>query len=215
MLYPNQFIPIFENNGFIEKLDFYVFEQVCKFIKQHNTQCEIPKISVNLSCVTLLNEFMEKNITEIQNKYGVLSSQIEFEITESAFVTQFDRVIAKVAYFKQLGFTVSIDDFGSGLSSFNRLRDVSVDVLKIDKGCIDHCDSDKGTVILQSIIEMAKRLELQTIAEGVETAETFELLKSLGCDEIQGYYFSKPIATSAFLSLLKQVKKETPENIIL
>ena len=201
-VYPDQFIPLFEKNGFVTKLDNYVFEKVCVFISENANEYNIPKLSVNMSIVTLLSENMEQKICDIQNKYGIKSSQIEFEITESAFAENFERVILEISHLKELGFSVSMDDFGSGHSSFNRLRDINVDVLKIDKECINSSGNEKGPLILKSIIDMSKILGLKTIVEGVETPMQLALLKELNCDALQGYLLSRPMLPSAFLLLL-------------
>lgn len=138
---PNDFIPIFETNEFISRLDYYIFSKVCMFIKDN-----------------------------------------------------FQMVIKNIENLREIGFIVSMDDFGSGLSSLNRLKDIDVDVLKLDKLFIeDTLDSERGVYIIENIIKMSENLNIETVAEGIETKNQAELLKNLGCNIAQGYYFSKPI----------------------
>ncbi len=207
MIFPDQFIPLFENNGFILNLDYYIFEQVCIFIKKHQDLIKIPKISVNLSGVTLSEEGLINILVSIAQKYNLSHSSIELEITESAIMKNVEDVIKKIDKLKELGFTISMDDFGSGISSLNNLKDISVDVLKIDKAFMnDSLYGEKGIPIIKNVINLSKDLKLKTVAEGVETKEHVELLTDLGCDIAQGYYFSRPINQEDFLEFIKNFK---------
>lgn len=204
MFYPDDFIPLFESNGFIVKLDYYVFERVCEFIAEHEKNTAIPKISVNLSTVTLLEDDLVERLVEISKKYKIQNKSIELEITESAMANNFNEIIAKTNALREMDFTVSMDDFGAGISSLNHLKDISIDVLKIDKEFIsDSLYEDKGVCIVKSIIAMSRELNLLTVAEGVETKEHINMLRSLGCDIAQGYYFSKPINQDGFLDIIR------------
>ena len=200
--YPNDFIPIFESNGFIVNLDYYVMNQVCDFIS--NSELDLPAISINLSGKSLLNSSLVDDYCNILNKYNVLPTQIEIEITESVFVDNFDVVKNRINEFKNAGFKIAMDDFGTGVSSLNRLQNVQVDIIKLDKGFLNNTfEEEKGISIIKNILAMSKDLKIITVAEGVETKEQLELLQKMECDIGQGYYFSKPITQSEFESIIK------------
>ena len=196
--YPDEFIPVFEGNGFIVNLDLYVFDKVCKLIDEQKDSDL--KISVNLSGITLLSDLLIPTYQNIINKYNIDTNQIEIEITESAIVENFELISSQVEKLRQLGFSISMDDFGSGISSLNRLKDINVDVLKLDRVFINsNLGINKGSSIMESIIKMGKNLNLEIVAEGIETKEQLQILQQLGCDIGQGYYFNKPLDKNEFL----------------
>ena len=200
--YPDQFIPLFESNGFIVRLDYYIFETVCKFIS--NSESKLPIISINLSGKTLLKPSLVKEYCDILKKYNIIPSQIEIEITESLLSTNVNEVKRCIELLKQAGFTIAMDDFGTGESSLNRLQNTSVDILKIDREFLNRSlDHKKGNLIIKNILRMSKDLKLITVAEGIETKEQLELLKSMDCDIGQGFYFSKPLEQNDFIKVLK------------
>ncbi len=208
MVAPYHFIPLFEKNGFVQKLDIEVLRQACVFIKAHEGQ-GVPKISVNLSGVTLAKPGIVQIILKMLRSHGVASSQIEIEITETAFVGN-DIAQEVVTELEKQGFTISMDDFGVGISSLHRLRKLEIDTIKIDRAFIvDYLGNEKGAIILKSIIGMAKALGIETVAEGIETKEQLESLCRYGCDVGQGYYFSRPIAEEAFLRYCKNCTEKT------
>lgn len=199
-VYPDQFIPIFEENGFIVKLDYYVLESVCAFIKEHP---QIPRIAVNLSGVTLLEEDVVKRLVEIIECYKVQPSQIQIEVTESAVIVNYEKAIAKIGQLKTEGFQIALDDFGAGESSLNRLKDFLIDILKLDKEFLGTTLMNaKGIYIIQYVIKMAKKLNLKVVAEGVETEDQAVILKKLGCDIVQGYFYARPLKAEDFLQRL-------------
>ncbi len=202
-IYPDAFIPLFEATGFIFELDCYVFEEVCRFISQNRGFMNMPIISVNLSGHTVLYSKTVRRLIDILAKYKVSPGEIDLEVTESAMVNQEDILAAKVSLFRSLGFSVSLDDFGAGASSLNRLATLSVDVLKMDKAFLD-CgfNCQKRFALVKAVIAMAKDLDLKLVAEGVETKEQVTILQDMGCDIIQGYYFSKPLCENDFIALL-------------
>lgn len=206
MRYPDSFIPLFESNGFIVKLDFFVLESVCIFL-QENPQ--IPAVSVNFSGHSILKEWMVKRVWTILKRYEIEPSRIHIEITESAVVRNFEAIAQQSQRLKEVGFSVSMDDFGAGVSSLNRLKDLQIDELKIDKMFLseDHL-SLRGVTILEHIIAMSNKLGLITVAEGVETQEQVTLLRDLGCDIAQGYYYAKPMPQADYLSFVEQYQKE-------
>ena len=203
IVYPNSFIPLFEKNRFIVELDFYVFEEVCSYIAKFKDSMDMPIISVNLSVITMLNDNLIPKLLSITSKYKLDNSLLELEITESAVAKNFDEAILKVKQLKQLGFSTSLDDFGSGLSSLNRLNEMDFDILKIDKDFLSKNINDvKGIAIIENIIDLAAKLNISCIAEGVETIEHVEYLKKLKCNNAQGYYFSKPVNADEFRSIV-------------
>ncbi len=204
-IYPDAFIPLFEATGFIYELDCYVFEEVCRFISYNRSFINLPIISVNLSGHTVLYSKTIRRLIDILAKYKVSPSEIDLEVTESAILNQEEILAAKVKLYHSFGFSVSLDDFGAGASSLNRLSSLSVDILKMDKAFLD-CgfNCSKKFALVKAVINMAKDLELKLVAEGVETKEQVSILRDMGCDYIQGYYFSKPLKEEDFFDLLRK-----------
>ncbi|MFI3173536.1 MAG: EAL domain-containing protein, partial [Eubacteriales bacterium] len=199
---PNDFIPIFEKNRFIVQLDYYVLRQVCGFIRDNRSK-NVPVVSVNLSGITISEETLVRKIMMILDEYGVKPEELDIEITESAVVENFEISVQKIGKLQSKGFTISMDDFGTGISTLNRLKGVPLDTLKLDREfLVGALDDEKGTIIIKNVITMANELKIETVAEGVETKEQCEFLVGLGCNIGQGYYFSKPVPGEAFLELL-------------
>ncbi|HBG35739.1 MAG TPA: hypothetical protein DDW88_01555, partial [Treponema sp.] len=201
---PNSFIPFFEKNGFIQKIDLFVFESVCKFLAKWQ---EISKkritISCNLSRLHLQNPDLPKTLLEIANRYNVSPSLIELELTESLMHKDPQKLIDIMNALKKEGFKISIDDFGSGYSSLNLLKDIPADTLKIDKAFLSKSsDGSSGTIILSSVMTMARELNLSTIAEGVETIEEVNILKRIGCEMVQGFYYARPMEKEQFFEVI-------------
>ena len=205
------FLESFERNGFISNLDFFVFEEVCKFIKKYKDQFDIPIISSNLSASTLFHDVkFPYHLMEILNEYELPASAIEIEITETDFEIDNVRVKEKVNSLKKLGFAIAIDDFGVGASSLNRLASLDVDVVKLDKSFLDfNFEQVKGYIVITNIINMAKNIGLKTVCEGIEQTKHVQWLQDIGCDIAQGYYFSKPISEEDFIQLIKENKQYT------
>lgn len=200
-VYPNDFIPLFEKNGFIYRLDLYMFEEICRLIKgwQRKGIHPLPKVSVNISKVTLLSEDLGDLLMDKIKKWQISTEFIELELTESAFSENMEQTIQVVAQLKQLGFTVSLDDFGSGYSSLNMLKEITIDTLKIDKEFLGNLVlTDKEVEVIRTIVDIAKVLKIQTVIEGVETKEQVDRLRDIGCDLAQGYYFAKPLSKADF-----------------
>lgn len=207
--YPDDFIRIFEQNQFIGRLDLYVFNEVCEFIANNRGKLNIPPISVNLSGITFLSESLVAELLYLLQKHNVLPSEIELEITESTVINKVERVAQRIIELKKVGFFIAMDDFGSGVSSINRLKDLEVDELKIDKTFLKNIFDDKGTrgsIILENILNMACELGMSTVVEGVETKAQYDLLKSMKCDKVQGFFFSKPISHEQFIAKIKAPK---------
>lgn len=208
---PAEFIPVFEQNGFISKLDMYVCEEVCIYQSKRKQEGKrlIP-VSVNLSRVDFYNINLLKDIMALLQKYELTADCLRIEITESAYMDQPQELMTTIQQFQKNGFKVLMDDFGSGYSSLNMLKDVSVDILKIDMRFMESLEtSDRAGNILFSIIQMAKAIRMEIIAEGVETANQYELLVSMGCDDVQGYYFYRPLKEDEFRCRLDEEATET------
>ncbi len=207
-IYPDQFIPVFEENGFISDLDLYVLDEVCKYIKANHYKMDIPRISVNLSAHTVLSDNIVKRVSEILSFYEIDNKLIELELTESAVEANTEKFLSTVKSLKKLGLAISIDDFGAGVSSLNRLSAVEADILKLDKAFFDESEKmGKSMIVVTDIIRMAKRLSMKVVAEGVETASQAKWLQNIGCDYAQGYYFAKPMNTEDFKNLLIEQKQ--------
>lgn len=205
---PDMFISVFEENGFISKLDYYVLEEVCLFIQKNRDSINIPRISVNLSKITVLSKNLIENLLRIISSYSVSPQEIELEVTESAITGNEKLFIEKIKSLKEAKFVVSIDDFGAGISSLNRLSKIEADVLKIDKVFFNEINNDvKNKSVIKNVIQLAKDLHMHVVAEGVEEVDQVKWLMELYCDYVQGYYFSKPLPLNEFKSLLELDKK--------
>lgn len=200
IIMPNEFIPQYEETGIITELDTYVLEEVCRLQKKwRELSLPLLPVSINESRHHLKNENHIQELQEILSKYDADASLIELEMTETTVIE--DILLAKGAAeaVKRLGFVVSMDDFGTGYSAFNILKDIEIDILKIDKEFFRNLESNKrAQIIIETIIKMCKALKIKTVAEGIETKEQVNFLKKFGCDIIQGYYFSKPITIQEF-----------------
>lgn len=200
---PAEFIPVFEHNGMITKLDLYVWEETIKYIKNRiDNNLYIVPISVNVSRLFFtLNSFIP-NVISLIEKYNIPKDLLEFEITESLFSNP-ALIKEHVDELRRLGFKVLMDDFGSGYSGLSVLKDVDFDILKLDLKFFETCNL-KSQIIVEAVILMAKKFELEVVAEGVETKEDVDILSMYGCDFAQGYYYSKPIAPAEFNILLNK-----------
>lgn len=212
---PGVFIPIFEKNGFISKLDFYIWECVCKQLKEwKDSGVPLFPVSVNVSRVNLYNPNLSKIIIELTKKYDVDPKYFNIEITESVYTDDNVMIDDITSQLRNNGFTILMDDFGSGYSSLNVLKDVQVDMLKMDMMFMFKAKYDgRAETIISSVIRMAKWLNIPVIAEGVDKAEQVEFLKSVGCDYIQGFYYSKPLPAADYEKLISdQEEQPLPEN---
>lgn len=192
---PGEFIPVFEKNGFITSLDFYVYEEVCRLIRNWlDTGRKAVPISVNVSRVHILDPDFAKKFKAIIDAYKIPPELIELELTESIFLNTVDEAVWLMEQFKSYGFSISIDDFGSGYSSLNLLKELPADVLKIDKGFFRKDKLlEKDKIIVSSVVNLAKNLHMLVLCEGVETENQAHFLRSIDCDIAQGYLYSKPI----------------------
>lgn len=209
---PGAFIPVFERNGFINKLDTYMWEQVCSLLRQWIDQGrDVVPVSVNISRVDIADSGLLDTLNTIVEKYRLPESLLRLEITESAYMDNPEQLIAMVNRLRNRGFLVEMDDFGSGYSSLNMLKNVPVDVLKLDMKFLSSID-ERGGNILNSVVRMAHWLDLPVIAEGVETLAQADYLHSVGCQVMQGYYYARPMPISQFEDLLTTTATTTPER---
>lgn len=193
---PDSFIPLFEKNGFVVNLDFFVYEDVCRTMREWiDSGKKVIPISVNVSRVHLYEEdkFI-RDVIELVDKYRIPHELIELELTENIFIDSAETALSTMKRLKEEGFKVSIDDFGSGYSSLNLLKDMNSDVLKLDRAFFGKDKLRKEEqIIVSSIVDMAKKLDIKVLSEGVETQEQSDFLKEIECDLAQGYLFSKPV----------------------
>ncbi|WP_028510278.1 EAL domain-containing protein [Ruminococcus sp. NK3A76] len=195
-LSPYKFIPIFENNGFITKIDHYMISHVARDQRKWlDLGLKCVPVSVNVSRAHFIESDLAEQIRDIVDAEGTPHEYIEIELTESAFFDDKDAMVETINRLKGYGFAVSMDDFGSGYSSLNSLKDMPLDVLKLDAEFFrgEAADTERGELVVSEAIRLAKNLDMRTVAEGVEVKEQVEFLASQGCDMIQGYYFAKPM----------------------
>lgn len=197
---PNDFIPLFEKNGFILKLDEYMWEEACKNIRRWLDEGhQVVPISVNISRYHIQHNNLEKALTSLLDKYNLTPDRLNLEITESLFLDNPEELNRVLERLQRMGFKLEVDDFGSGFSSLNLIRNISVDTIKIDKEFLDsEIASEKGKIVVNHTIGMAKDLNLQVIAEGVETKAHVDFLRESHCDIAQGYFFAKPMPIEEF-----------------
>ena len=197
---PGRFVPIFEKNGFVLNLDDFMISEVAKQqAKWMSEGKELFPISVNVSRAHFTRADLAEHICGIVDKYGVPHDKIELELTESAFFDDKEVLIKTVKKLKEYGFEISMDDFGAGYSSLNSLKEMPLDVLKLDAEFFrGEDDENRGEVIVGEAITLAKKLNMRIVAEGIETREQVDSLARMDCDLIQGYYFAKPMPISEF-----------------
>ncbi len=213
---PAEFIPVFEQNGFIFKLDRYVWEEACRFLRKALDAGRNPMpISVNVSRVDLYNTNIVRIFDKLVQKYEIPPRLLELELTESAYMDNPQQIIEIAKELQSLGFKILMDDFGSGYSSLNMLKDMPVDILKIDLKFLDSTDkSDRGGNILNSVVRMAKWLRIPVIAEGVETRQQADFLRTIGCNYVQGYYYSRPIPLQDYEELIEH-EEYHPDSTVM
>lgn len=208
---PYKFIPIFEKNGSIALIDDFVFYEVLKLIKKWKSMnLRLIPISVNFSQVQFLNPNLIKDFKYTAEKYSKVFEYVDIEITESATIEDTNHVIEVLREIKKLGFKLSMDDFGTGYSSLSNLSLLPFDTVKLDKSFVDKIDpndlNSPNVMLIKDVISIIKHFHMLSLVEGVETLEQRDVLRSLGCQYCQGYYYSKPIPVSEFEKLLKQDK---------
>ncbi|MEG2679862.1 MAG: EAL domain-containing protein, partial [Oscillospiraceae bacterium] len=211
IIYPNDFIPLFERNGFVVRLDLYMFEQACQLLQYWKDSGITPvPISVNMSRVHLNDPDFLDRYKDIFSHYDFPAKLLEIELTESMVFDDVARLSEVIGKVKEIGFTCSLDDFGSGYSSLNLLKDIPVDVLKLDRSFFYSTNEDEtqSRHVVGNIVDLAKKLHMQTVSEGIETLEWVDYLRSVKCDMVQGYVFAKPMPVAQFEKLMQKENKQ-------
>jgi len=205
---PVAFIPALEQNSTINEVDWYMLEEVCRFLQRsHRLGMLTVPIHVNFSRWHIKEEGFHQKLDSIVKLYDLKPEEIVVEITESAVAAESDLVAPWVEQIRNMGYSVALDDFGCGLSSLQFIKDISFDILKIDKGLLsDNCRQDKARIVLESIFYFANRLKMLTVAEGVETEEQLGFLRTCDCKRIQGFLYSKPLPEAEYLLKLTEQK---------
>ena len=203
---PDKFIPIFEKKYLISSLDQYVFKKVCAFIRRRlDAGLPVNTISVNVSRLQFYNSDFVKIYEDIKNKFRIPDHLLEIEITESIAFDNVTFLEKTVSELKSKGFLISIDDFGTGFSSLSLLKNIPIDVLKIDQSFFrESIHKEKDKIVIKGIIDLVNKLSIRTVAEGIETAEQVAFLKSVNCNMIQGYFFYRPLPEDKFEEILKE-----------
>lgn len=197
---PGEFIPLFEKNGFITQVDIYVLMTVCVQLSRWMKQGGEPiPISVNLSSVDIASEQLIPQILEITRSCGLDHKYLEFELTETAFLSDSSRTFHVMKTLQEEGFTTSIDDFGSGYSIMNMMADIPTDVIKLDCGFVQSCiKTGRGREFLGQLVQMTNKMGFTSLCEGIETTQELTMLREMGCELGQGYYFSRPLPMNVF-----------------
>ena len=213
---PGMFLPLFEQNGFVVKLDRYVFYKACEFIGLRVSQnLPVFPTSVNISRITALSDGFIEYYTSVKNKFKVPDNFIILEFTESIAAASYDTLNAIATALHQNKFLCSIDDYGSGYSSLNVLKNISVDEIKMDRIFLDKgLSAERDKEILTSIVKLGKRLGIKVVQEGVETAEQLSYVREAGCDVIQGFYFSKPLPMLEYIKFMDDKVAERDSGLM-
>ncbi|MBQ8182196.1 MAG: EAL domain-containing protein [Ruminococcus sp.] len=215
---PDNFIPCAEETDLILKIDWHMLDEVCKFLNKRRAQgLHCVPIAVNFSRKHIRENCFRQRLCQIVDRYGLPRNLIELELTESAMMSDSKEIIKHVSEIRSDGFNVAIDDFGSGFSSLSLVKDISANVLKIDRSLLSgNCESEKERIVLEGIFSFAQRLNLTTIAEGVETREQLCFLRTCNCNIIQGYLFAKPMPPDEFaLACSQRILSDYNEDILI
>ena len=205
-VYPDQFIPFVERSGQVKDVDYYVYREVFRFLANRIAAGKkVVPVSLNVSRVHLSKMGILEYVKDLFEEYKIPSELVEFELTESIYLDNTDKALKLVEGLHNLGTKVSMDDFGSGYSSLNLLSRLPIDVIKLDKVFLKGDtlqESDK--IVISCVVDMARRLSIVSLCEGVETLEQSDYLKEIGCQMQQGYYFSKPVPQEKFEEIIEK-----------
>jgi EAL domain-containing protein (putative c-di-GMP-specific phosphodiesterase class I) len=215
MISPGEFIPVYERNGIIGKLDLYMWRHVCVLLRKWIDEGRNPSpISVNVSRVNIYNPRLVDTFKNLLTEFQIPAGLLNLEITESAFMEDQELIVKTINKLHQLGFKIMMDDFGSGYSSLNVLKDMEIDYLKVDMKFLqqDVEFNGKGEKVLTSVIRMAKWLHLPSIVEGVETVEQVDFLKCIGCEYAQGFYYARPMPVDEYERYIEEANNDDSNN---
>ena len=206
MISPGDFIPLFESNGLIQKVDHYVWKKAAKQIREWKEKYNYSiAISVNVSRIDIFDPELQDKLKEILKENGLAENELMLEITESAYADNANTLVEVTESLRNAGFLIEMDDFGSGYSSLNMITTLPIDVLKLDMKFVRNMEKDeKSMKLVELIIDIAKFLNVPLVAEGVETQSQLDTLKKMGCEVIQGYYFSKPVPAEDFEQFIEK-----------
>jgi diguanylate cyclase (GGDEF)-like protein len=204
LVMPSEFVPLFEKNGMISKLDYHVWEVSCRLLKRWEDEGHPERtLSINISAKNFYLMDLYEKIIGLVEKYRIAPQRLKLEITETAFVLDVKKQMELVQRLQEKGFLVEMDDFGSGYSSLNSLKDISIDILKLDIKFFEKSDNpERGEKIIKSMIGLARSLRMPVIAEGVEDEQQLELLRRVGCRIVQGFYYAKPLSVEQYEAFL-------------
>ena len=206
MINPGVFIPLFEQNGLIQRIDNYVWDRAAAQISEWRKKFgrTVP-VSVNVSRIDIFDQLLEVKLQHILKKNGITSNELMLEITESAYADNAEKLIETVNTLRGAGFKIEMDDFGTGYSSLNMITSICFDVLKLDMKFVKNMERDeKSLKLVEIVISIAKFLNVPVVAEGVETESQLGILKSMGCQVIQGFYFSRPVPAEDFEEFIRR-----------
>lgn len=212
---PDTYVPLFEKNGFISQLDMYMYEEVCKIKAgwKNKKQEHIP-ISVNMSRLHLYNKNFPEELEAIAKKYDVPTNELELEITENTFLKDTSEVIKMIDLLQEKGFMISIDDFGSGFSALNLLKDLKVNTIKIDREFLNSSsNTSRGKKVIRNVIAMCRDLKMDVITEGIETKEQIDFITRCGCQIGQGFYYTEPLPLNEFVHFSDEYLSDIRHNI--
>lgn len=209
MVSPGIFIPLFERNGMIHRVDSYVWEETARLVGQWKEKWGITiQVSVNVSRIDVYDENLRKRMSDLVERYGIDPKDFLLEITESAYSEDVDQLMAALQGLREDGFRIELDDFGSGYSCLSMLSTMPIDVIKMDMSFIRNVEKDERSIrMIELIMEIARFLSVPVVAEGVENEEQYRMIRETGCDRIQGHYFSKPLPAEEFEQLLLTEKQ--------
>nr|MCR4588378.1 EAL domain-containing protein [Lachnospiraceae bacterium] len=207
---PDEFIPIAERNGMIVEMGVQVFSQVCEMITSVDMDAlGLDYIEVNLSTLQCMNSELAESFKKVLEDYHVDAKYINLEITESAAVNNPDMLLSTMKRLREIGFGFSLDDYGTGYSNFTYMFEMNFDIIKLDKSILYKADRDrKADVILRNSIRMLKEMDFEVLMEGVETKRQKDMVEALGCDLLQGYFFSRPLPKDVFLDFVRDFSLE-------
>lgn len=215
VLPPSEFIHIFEKNGFITKLDRYVFEELCRNMRDWlDKDCHVVPVSVNVSRLHFKRTDFVERYRAIKERYRIPDGLIEIEITESVVFGYSINIVSVMKDFKKNGFTISMDDFGSGYSSLGLLKDMPIDTLKLDRVFLNDMEDYNSQIIISNIVSLAQKLNLTVVSEGVENQMQVNFLRGIGCDMAQGYIFAKPMPVYEYERALSGPMEKAKELLL-
>jgi len=206
VIFPGDFIPVFEKSGDIITLDYFVYRKVCEYIRgRMDAGLPVVPISVNVSTLHLKDDNIMVYLEQLLEEYKIPVDYLELELTESVYIDDVGQALRLLAWCKEKGIRMAMDDFGAGYSSLNILDVVPIDIMKIDRIFMKNQNlTENDKIILECVVNMADKLDITTICEGVENAEQLCFLKNIGCDIIQGYFIGKPMPMAAFDKFLEE-----------